>query len=372
MDQFDVQLDQITKRFGDVTAVDRASLAVRSGEFVSIIGPSGCGKTTTMRIIAGLDQPDTGTLLIKERRMDGVPPYERNVGLVFQSFALFPHLDVLGNVEFGLRMRKIDKASRRDRSLRALKVVGLEGFERRRVNQLSGGQRQRVGLARALVVEPALILLDEPLGSLDARLRIDMQSELKALQQQLGITFIHVSHNQGEALAMADRIVVMNTGRFEQVGTPSEIYGAPRTRFVAQFVGTNNIFQGDVTAHEDGRLMVRTQDGVFTIAAGEAREVDLLTFVVRADLVRWLTEGETADNELNAVVRGIDYTGSLSTITLALPTGTHVKMEQHESLLRHRAPRHGETLRIGWGAGDSFVLPEREAESAAGIGPVAR
>ena len=357
MDQFDVQLDGVTKRFGDLTAVDRVSLAVRSGEFVSVIGPSGCGKTTTMRLIAGLEQPDEGTILIRGRHMEGVPPYERNVGMVFQSFALFPHLDVIGNVEFGLRMRQVDKRTRRERASRALKVVGLEGFERRRVNQLSGGQRQRVGLARALVVEPALILLDEPLGSLDARLRIDMQSELKALQQQLGITFIHVSHNQGEALAMADRIVVMNEGRFEQIGTPYEIYGAPRTRFVAQFVGTNNIFQGEVAARENGRLTVRTSDGTFTIAAnGETDRA--VTFVVRADLVRWLSDGEAADNELSAVVRAIEYTGSLSTISLALPSGTLVKMEQHESLLRRRTPRHGETLRIGWGADDSFVLPE--------------
>ena len=250
MDGYDVELRNATKRFGDVVAVDDVSLAVKTGEFVSIIGPSGCGKTTTMRMIAGLDQPDAGEVIIRGQAMQGVPPYERNVALVFQSFALFPHLDALGNVEFGLRMRGVDKKTRRERALRALQTVGLGGFERRRVGQLSGGQRQRVALARALVVEPALILLDEPLGSLDARLRIEMQSELKSLQQQLGITFIHVSHNQGEALAMADRIVVMNEGRFEQVDRPAAIYGTPRTRFVAEFVGTNNIFDGQIIGRE--------------------------------------------------------------------------------------------------------------------------
>jgi spermidine/putrescine transport system ATP-binding protein len=357
VETFDIRLEHVSKRFGDVLAVDDVNLAVRSGEFVSIIGPSGCGKTTTMRLIAGLDQPDAGVIEIRGRRMEGVPPYERNVGLVFQSFALFPHLDVLGNVEFGLRMRRVDKATRRERAMRALRVVGLEGFEHRRVGQLSGGQRQRVGLARALVVEPALILLDEPLGSLDARLRIDMQSELKALQQQLGITFIHVSHNQGEALAMADRICVMNAGGFDQIGTPYEIYGAPRTRFVAQFVGTNNIFEGEATASE-GQVRVRTPDGELRIDANGAARRGHLTFVIRADLVRWLNESQQADNELEAVVRAIEYTGSLSTVSLTLPSGGLVKMEQHESLLRHRTPRHGETLRIGWDARDAYVLPD--------------
>jgi len=358
VDRYDIELRAVSKRFGNVVAVDNASVAVRGGEFVSVIGPSGCGKTTMMRLIAGLDQPDSGEIMIAGRHMEGVPPYERNVGLVFQSFALFPHLDVLGNVEFGLRMHRVEKTKRRERAMRALQGVGLAGFERRRINQLSGGQRQRVGLARALAVEPALILLDEPLGSLDARLRIDMQSELKALQQQLGITFIHVSHNQGEALAMADRIVVMNSGRFEQIGTPAEIYGSPRTRFVAQFVGTNNIFQGQVVARRPGQLAATTADGEFSLVGDQPNGQDgPITFVVRADLVRWLGDGEVADNEVAATVLAIEYTGSLSTVSLSLPSGSLVKMEQHESLLRHRAPRHGETLRIGWDVGDAFVLP---------------
>lgn len=357
MDGYDVELRNVVRRFGDVTAVDIGEFSVRTGEFVSVIGPSGCGKTTTMRLIAGLDQPDAGEVRIKGREMAGVPPYERNVGLVFQSFALFPHLDVLGNVEFGLRMRKVDKSERTSRAMRALKVVGLEGFERRRIGQLSGGQRQRVGLARALVVEPALILLDEPLGSLDARLRLDMQSELKALQQSLGITFIHVSHNQGEALAMADRIAVMNAGRIEQMDTPANIYGQPRSRFVAQFVGTNNIFEGERTADLGGMWQVATPDGVFSVQPKDVGSRDRIGFVVRADAVRWLDDGERADNEVLAPVRAIEYTGSLSTISMGLPSGALLKMEQHESLLRRRTPKHGETLRVGWDARDCFVLP---------------
>src|SRR3954451_12947731 len=355
MDGYDFELRNATKRFGDLAAVDDVSLAVKTGEFVSIIGPRGCGKTTTMRMIAGLDQPDGGDVLIRGKSMRGVPPYERNVALVFQSFALFPHLDALGNVEFGLRMRGVDKKTRRERALRALQTVGLEGFERRRVGQLSGGQRQRVALARALVVEPALILLDEPLGSLDARLRIDMQSELKTLQQQLGITFIHVSHNQGEALAMADRIVVMNEGRFEQVDPPAAIYGSPQTRFVAQFVGTNNIFDGPVVGRDNGHARVSTPAGeLLVMAKGDAGQQDHLSFVVRADRLRWLDDESHPDNVVDAVVLGIEYTWMLRTISLSPPSGGLVKMEQHESLLRRRAPRHGETLRVGWDASDAY------------------
>ena len=189
--------------------------------------------------------------------MDGVPPYQRNVGLVFQSFALFPHLDVLENVAFGLRMRKEPAQGRREKSLKALRAVGMESLAKRSIEQLSGGQKQRVALARALVVEPALILLDEPLGSLDAKLRIEMQSELKSLQRQMGITFIHVSHNQGEALVMADRIAVMNEGRFEQISLPLTIYRQPQTRFVAEFVGRNNLFEGEIIEARDGIVRVQ-------------------------------------------------------------------------------------------------------------------
>ena len=252
MPEADVQLIGVTKRFGSVTAVNSIDLEVYRGEFLSVIGPSGCGKTTTMRLVAGLDQPDAGQILIRGRRMDGVPPYQRNVGLVFQSFALFPHLNVLENVAFGLRMRKEPPQRRREKSLKALRAVGMESLAQRSIEQLSGGQKQRVALARALVVEPALILLDEPLGSLDAKLRIEMQSELKSLQRQMGITFIHVSHNQGEALVMADRIAVMNEGRFEQISLPQTIYRQPQTRFVAEFVGRNNLFEGEIVEARDG------------------------------------------------------------------------------------------------------------------------
>jgi spermidine/putrescine transport system ATP-binding protein len=361
MPEADVRLIGVTKRFAGVTAVDSVDLEVYRGEFLSVIGPSGCGKTTTMRLIAGLDQPDAGQILIRGQRMEGVPPYRRHVGLVFQSFALFPHLDVLQNVEFGLRMRREASQARKEKSLRALRAVGLEDLALRRIEQLSGGQKQRVALARALVVEPALILLDEPLGSLDAKLRIEMQSELKSLQRQMGITFIHVSHNQGEALVMADRIAVMNVGRFEQIGVPQEIYKEPHTRFVAEFVGRNNIFEGQVTDVADGIVRIRTEQGTFAVVSRNRNLTvnQKATFVVRADLMRTsATDRPKGENMISGVIKGLEYAGSVILVVLDLGEGRELKLEQHESLSQgEAAPRHGAQLTVAWTAADSYLLP---------------
>jgi spermidine/putrescine transport system ATP-binding protein len=365
MTEIDIALEGVTKSFGDTVAVKSLSLEVRRGEFLSVIGPSGCGKTTTLRLIAGLDLADSGRITVRGMRMEGVPPYERNIGLVFQSFALFPHLDVLQNVEFGLRMRGVNGAERSKRARKALAEVGLEGFERRDVAQLSGGQMQRVGLARALVIEPACILLDEPLGSLDAKLRIEMQGELKQLQRELDITFIHVSHNQSEALAMADRIAVMSDGVFKQLGTPQEIYAAPTNRFVAEFVGQTNIFEGVVEAQSDGRATVLTDAGSFVVPAGQRPlgEGDRVTFVVRPHLVRPVPQdGPRPENIVQGEVVGLEYAGSVVTSTLRLIDGEgEIKVEQHESLSRREAvPRHGERATVGWTADDIYVLPSSE------------
>ncbi len=361
MPETDVQLRGVTKRFGGLTAVDDVDLDVTSGEFLSVIGPSGCGKTTTMRLIAGLDQPDSGEIVVRGRHMEGVPPYRRNIGLVFQSFALFPHLTVLGNVEFGLRMRGESPKQREEKALKALRAVGMEELGKRRIDQLSGGQKQRVALARALVVEPALILLDEPLGSLDARLRIEMQSELKSLQRQMGITFIHVSHNQGEALVMADRIAVMNEGRFEQIDAPQTIYNEPKTRFVAEFVGRNNLFDGDVTQAANGRVQVDTAHGSFAVdTGGRAIEVgQRVTFVVRADLMRPTMADESAgENKITGVIKGLEYAGSVILLVLDLGNDEELKVEQHESLSQgESAPKHGASLTVSWSSADGHLLP---------------
>lgn len=358
----DVQLIEVTKRFENVTAVDRVSLEVRHGEFISLIGPSGCGKTTALRLIAGLEQPDSGQIVIKGRHMEGVPPYERNIGLVFQSFALFPHLDVQRNVEFGLRMRGEQPGQRAKKALRALATVGMETLTRRRIDQLSGGQKQRVGVARALVTEPAVVLLDEPLGSLDAKLRIEMQSELKLLQRQMGITFIHVSHNQSEALAMADRIAVMNDGRFEQVGSPFEVYNKPRSRFVAEFVGRNNIFEGEVlAAGGNGTVTVQTTLGTFVIDAHTRvpHKGQKVSFVVRADLMRPLGQegGGGGENRLAGVLRGLDYAGSTVLVELESRTGDELKLEMHELAFNQLALRHGSEVQVTFKPSEAYLLP---------------
>ena len=260
-----VQLERVEKRYGDVVAVAGIDLEVHDGEFFSMLGPSGSGKTTTLRMIGGFEVPTAGRILLHGRDVTGVPPFERDVNTVFQDYALFPHMSVGDNVGYGLMVRKVRGAERRERVAEALRMVRLDGYERRRPGQLSGGQRQRVALARALVNRPRVLLLDEPLGALDLKLREDMQIELKQIQQQVGITFVYVTHDQGEALTMSDRLAVFNRGQIEQIGAPAEVYERPATQFVAGFVGTSNLLSGDVARAVVGR------DGTFTVRPEKIR-----------------------------------------------------------------------------------------------------
>jgi ABC-type Fe3+/spermidine/putrescine transport system ATPase subunit len=241
----DVELVGVTKRFGDVVAVDALDLEVQPGEFLSLLGPSGCGKTTTLRLVAGFERPDEGEVRIGASDVSGLPPYKRGVNTVFQSYALFPHLTVGENVAYGLKQRGLGRKERRARAVGMLELVRLSGFERRKPKQLSGGQQQRVALARALVMQPRVLLLDEPLGALDLKVRRELQIELKRIQNEIGITFVYVTHDQEEALAMSDRVAVMHAGRIEQLGAPREIYDRPATRFVADFIGETNFIRQD-------------------------------------------------------------------------------------------------------------------------------
>jgi ABC-type Fe3+/spermidine/putrescine transport system ATPase subunit len=243
--EHDVELEHVTKRFDDVVAVDALDLAVRKGEFLSLLGPSGCGKTTTLRLIAGFEQPDEGRLRIGGVDVAGLPPYRRDVNTVFQSYALFPHLSVIENVAYGLKQRGLRRGGREAKAREALALVKLEALAERRPRQLSGGQQQRVALARALVMEPKVLLLDEPLGALDLKVRKELQIELKRIQARVGITFVYVTHDQEEALAMSDRVAVMSGGRIEQLASPREIYDAPATPFVAAFIGETNFIDHD-------------------------------------------------------------------------------------------------------------------------------
>jgi len=266
----EVQLIDLVKRFGDFTAVDGLNLQMPRGEFFSLLGPSGCGKTTTLRMIAGFERPTEGQILLDGADMASTPPHKRNVNTVFQNYALFPHLTVEKNVAFGLKYQDLGKQEQATRVGEALELVRLTGFEKRRPSQLSGGQQQRVALARALILNPAVLLLDEPLGALDAKLRKALQIELKAIQEEVGITFIYVTHDQEEALTMSDRIAVMSNGRVEQIGPPKEVYEEPATAYVADFLGVSNLMDADADGATAGGCKVRHGD--FELIAGQGEE----------------------------------------------------------------------------------------------------
>jgi spermidine/putrescine ABC transporter ATP-binding subunit len=267
---YDVEFRAVTKRFGALTAVDAINLGVRKGEFLSLLGPSGCGKTTSLRLIAGFEQPDEGEILIGGADAVGTPPYKREVNTVFQQYALFPHMSVLDNVSYGLKQRRVGKVERYARASEALELVHMTGREKHRPAMLSGGQQQRVALARALVMNPRVLLLDEPLGALDLKLRKEMQIELKRIQREVGITFIYVTHDQGEALSMSDRVAVMSNGTIEQIDEPRAIYDRPLTPFVADFIGDMNFLVGEVVEAGDSGYAVDAGSGIIVRGRGEA------------------------------------------------------------------------------------------------------
>jgi len=315
-----VRLSNVMKRFGKVLAMDQISLEVQSGEVVALLGPSGCGKTTTMRTIAGLETPNAGDIYIAQQDMQGIPSHKRAVGMVFQDYALFPHLSVQENIAFGLKMRKVSRTMVHSKVREVLKLVhlaDLPGIEQRYPHQLSGGQRQRVALARSLVTEPKVLLLDEPFGALDKKLRESMQVEVRLLQQQLGITTIFVTHDQEEALTLADRIAVMRDGRIEQIGTPNQVYESPRSRFVADFIGVSNFFSGKVEAEHEGGFMVRTTRGMpiwlkpplrLQISVG-----DTLHLALRPEKVTMVPFGDTLmPYTQSATIKHIVYLGTVT------------------------------------------------------------
>jgi spermidine/putrescine transport system ATP-binding protein len=305
-------LTGVSKRFGDVEAVADVGLTVDPGHFVCLLGPSGCGKTTTLRLIAGFELPDGGAVWLGGEDITFKPAHRRNIGMVFQAYAPFPHLTVFENVAFGLRMRRVPRREVGERVRQALAAVRLEGFEHRYSKQLSGGQQQRVALARAIVIEPQLLLLDEPLSNLDARLRAEMRVELKMIQREVGITTVFVTHDQEEALALADVIVVMNNGRVVQTGTPVEIYESPATSFVASFLGQENFFTGKVVESVAGRLLVRLDEGVTVRAAANEsfRRDERVMLVLRKERLVIGGDLRGGENDLVARVEFVTYLGS--------------------------------------------------------------
>ena len=304
----EIRLVGLVKRFEDVTAVDGIDLDVPGGEFFALLGPSGCGKTTTLRLVAGFEQPTEGRILLDGVDMARTPPHKRKVNTVFQSYALFPFLNVADNVAFGLRFQDVGKAEAKRRVAEALVLVQLQGLERRRPAQLSGGQQQRVALARALVLNPTVLLLDEPLGALDAKLRKTLQVELKALQEAVGITFVYVTHDQEEALTMSDRLVVMNAGRIEQLGSPRELYEHPATRFVANFIGTSNVLTGRLERRGDTWAMsgLGPDQRVLVADAGHARPGEEVELAVRPEKIVLRSEQDPPPPDRSALRVKVD------------------------------------------------------------------
>jgi spermidine/putrescine ABC transporter ATP-binding subunit len=363
MAEASLRLEGLGKRFGGVVAVKDVTLEAGRGEFVSLLGPSGCGKTTTLRLIAGYLRPDSGRVLIEGRDVTRVPPYRRDIGMVFQSYALFPHMSVAGNVAFGLRMRRVPKPEIKERVAEALRQVRLDGLDDRRPAELSGGQQQRVALARAVVIRPRLLLLDEPLSNLDAKLRKGMQIEIRSLQESLGITTIHVTHDQSEALSLSDRVVIMNAGEVQQVGPPREVYARPHSAFVADFVGESNLLKGRVAAvgGNGGALTVELDSGerleapfVPSLRAGARVSV-----IVRPEAIRMARKGDAAAaaNSFEGTVDRVVYTGALSTTFVRLASGLALTVEsQNDPAQQPLEPK--EAVTVGLPASALLVVPE--------------
>jgi spermidine/putrescine transport system ATP-binding protein len=367
----DVEILDVTKRFGDVVAVDRMTLRIARGEFYSFLGPSGCGKTTTLRMIAGFEQPTSGEILLEGQPIAGVPPYRRNVNTVFQHYALFPHMDVAQNVGYGLRQTKVKRDEEKRRVTEALGLVRLAGYENRRTWEMSGGQQQRVALARALVNHPTVLLLDEPLGALDLKLRKEMQLELKALQREVGVTFVYVTHDQEEALTMSDVIVVMKDGRIQQQGGPVELYERPVNRFVADFIGISNPIEGvlesadPTTRHavvnaESGLRLV----GSITDPAASPAPGDRVTIAIRPERFQMVAsdggEPEPGRTAIRGRIRQGTYLGDQTEFRVDTDAAGEVVVRRQNAL--------GAAAGQGVGPGDPVVLSWHEEANLVLVG----
>ena len=368
-----IELHGVVKEFRShgevVTAVRDLHVAIAEGEFFSLLGPSGCGKTTTMRIVAGFEEPTAGTVSLHGTDVTNVPPHKRDVNMVFQSYALFPHMTVFDNVAFGLRRKNTPKKEVTDRVTDILGVVGLDGYAKRRPRQLSGGQQQRVALARALVNRPRALLLDEPLGALDLKLRQAMQIELKRIQREVGITFVYVTHDQGEALTMSDRIAVMNEGVIEQLAAPRDIYEHPKTRFVAGFIGTSNLLSGTVTSTDpatDGAVIDLGADGgrIVVPAAGK-QPGDELEITVRPEKITLVADGAGAalpapagqhDCALRGTVAEVVYLGTSTNYNVTTSAGAEVVVYSQNSANDASGPQRGEQVWLHWDSANSYAI----------------
>jgi spermidine/putrescine transport system ATP-binding protein len=360
--EIEVRLVDVVKKFGDTVAVDHIDLEVRDGEFFSLLGPSGCGKTTTLRMIGGFEQPTSGLIELQGKDVTWLPPYQRNVNTVFQSYALFPHLTIFENVAFGLRRKRVKDSEIKGRVSEMLRLVELPGFERRKPTQISGGQAQRVALARALINRPAVLLLDEPLGALDLKLRKQMQVELKRIQQEVGITFIYVTHDQEEAMTMSDRIAVMNRGRYEQLGDPEGLYERPTTRFVASFLGISNLLPATLTGTEDGYAVAEIAGNTSVrMPKGLTNGEQTMEVGVRPEKIRMHKEGDhpsASSNQLAGTVIDASYLGVSTSYVVETGSGARLTIyEQNvERTVHGSLHRPGETVQVSWSPDHTFVV----------------
>lgn len=354
----EVQLVGLTKRFGDVTAVDNLTLDIYQGEFVSLLGPSGCGKTTTLKMIAGLIPPTSGAIHIRDQDVSGIPPYERNIGMVFQDYALFPHMTVRDNIAFGLSMRNVPGDQAYAKADEMLELVRLPAVGDRRPSQLSGGQQQRIALVRALAYEPTVLLLDEPLSNLDLKLRQEMRVELKRIQREVGITTIFVTHDQGEALSLSDRVVVMRAGMLEQVDSPVELYEHPQTGYVASFLGDANFFRGSI---KNGRLI--TDDLELAANKLEEYEGQDITVVVRSERINVSDEPSRGPNSATGTIESLIYLGSVSRYYVRLEAGKTVTVDTYEA--GHNLHHEGTKVTVSWSAEDCIVVKEDAPDAQA-------
>jgi len=343
---FAMELRGVTKRYGSVTAVDRVDLQIRDGEFLTLLGPSGCGKTTILRLLSGFEVPDAGSVVLSGGDVSHVPPHKRDVNQVFQSYALFPHLTVEGNVGFGLRMRGVGSAEIKTRVKDALDLVALDGLGGRRTSELSGGQRQRVALARALVCRPKVLLLDEPLSALDAKLREMMQIELKRIQQRLGITFVFVTHDQEEALTMSDRIAVVNNGRIEQIDAADEIYEHPATAFAADFVGAANLVRGEVLSVRNGQCEARIGEGAVVMFRGEDIAADCADVLlsIRPEKIHLSDSSEGLMGAFPGAIEDVIFRGAFAELRILLEGGSALRASVANASAHRRSWRKGDRV----------------------------
>ena len=367
-----IVLDHVSKRYGDFVAVHDANFSIATGEFFAMLGPSGCGKTTTLKMIAGFEQPTAGRVMLDGVDVSDVPPYKRNVNTVFQQYALFPHMTVFDNVAFGPRSKKVDESKIKTSVMEMLEIVRLSDFAQRKPSQLSGGQQQRVALARALVNYPSALLLDEPLAALDLKLREAMQIELKRIQREVGISFIFVTHDQGEALTMSDRIAVMSQGHVEQIGTPQEIYRSPASLFVAGFIGSANLLPGTVQGHDGADAVVALKAGSTIRVAGQASTHAVgahVSVMLRPERLRPSEHADTNGQSLHGTLTDLVFQGATARMIVRLADGTELTCLA-DSAARMPQISAGATINVSWDADCGYVLagwPEKAGSNTTDI-----